>query len=312
MARKTFKIIEGKRLRKGPKTKLKLRNKKTKPVEIKQVPSIRKCLHFTLKQIWQNKKIFFSIVIIYLILNLLFVKGFSNSVDISAVRQQINSSISDNNFLENVILSGYVATSSSSSQQDAVAVYQSIILVIIILAYIWLFRAISAPNAKKIFIRQPFYESMAPLIPFLFVLLIIGLQLIPMFIGLSIYSTVQASGLAVTITENILWATFALFFVFVSFYMLASTFFALIIVTLPNETPIQSIKSAFKVTKFRRFVVMRRLIGLGIIIFISISSFLLFAVSFVPVLAELSLMLAGAFAIPVFIGTTYKMYREIL
>jgi hypothetical protein len=153
---------------------------------------------------------------------------------------------------------------------------------------------------------------MAPLIPFLIIVIVIGVQLLPLVGGVSLFNAVQTNGLATTGFEVALWAIIGIGLAMVSFYFLSASIFALIIVTLPDMKPMTALRSAKKLVAFRRWVIMRRLFGVIVLTVLSFFSLLLLTVWTVPVAAEWVAVLLGGCIIIFLSGFGYKLYRALL
>jgi hypothetical protein len=93
--------------------------------------------------------------------------------------------------------------STTSAAGDVQGMYQSFFLVTSSLALIWLFRQQQAGNKVKM--KDAFYRGMYPLIPFILVLIVVGLQTIPASVGNYLFRTVIDNDLAVNITEQVVW-----------------------------------------------------------------------------------------------------------
>lgn len=284
-------------------------SKRIKPASIKPLPSIFVLVKQTLLHIWQHKLTFGGILLVYVVLSLLFVKALTSSVDVTTLRNQYAEVLG----LSGVVLNGALVAdvTSSGASSDIGSLYQTIIVLITILASIWLFRQTSASD-KTLQIREPFYQGMTPLIPFLMILFVVGLQLLPMIGGISLFSTVQNNGLAVTALETVLWALIAICLAMLTFYLLSSSLFALIIVTLPEMRPMTALRSARKLVAFRRFEVMRKMFGAAIMSIVFYFGMLLLVVSTVPILAEWLALLMGGLLIIFLPGFGYKLYRALL
>src|SRR5690606_28518012 len=118
---------------------------------------------------------------------------------------------------------------------------QMLLLLIASLAIIWALR--KTHGDVKVRARDAFYQGMYPLIPFILVLLVIGLQLLPLLLGSSLYSLVTTNGIAVHAIEQTAWLLLFGGLSLLSLYMLSSSLFALYIVTLPNMTPMKALRS---------------------------------------------------------------------
>lgn len=301
------------RKRKKPKYKSLRLTKRIKPPALKKLPSSFQAIKSSFVVIKKNKKIFLGMIAIYFLLNILFVKGLASSVDVPGLKHQLTSS-NITGFSLNATLVGVVAGTSGSSASEVGNLYQSILVIVSILAFIWLFRhASEAKKTKqKLLARQPYYEGMTPLIPFLLVLCVVGLQLIPMLAGVSLFSVVQQNGLAATGLEVFVWALLAILLTLLTFYMISSSLFALIIVTLPDTKPIAALRSARKVVEFRRLALMRKLFILALLVGLVYLALLMLIIIVLPVIAEWFAVLLAAFILPLGIGSIYKLYRELL
>ena len=153
---------------------------------------------------------------------------------------------------------------------------------------------------------------MYTLIPFIFVLLVIGVQLIPALIGNMLYSTVLTNGLATTPIEQVLWFMIFVLLLLLSAYMLASSLFGLYIVTLPDMTPLKALRSARQLVLHRRVSVLLRIVSLPLIML----SFAL--IIFVPlliiatVIAQPLFIIFSSFAFLVTHTYMYFLYRSLL
>ncbi len=318
MAKKTKKKVEAPivvgtskvRVRKPARARL-FAVRKPKPVHATKLPSTFALLLAAKRHIWRNKKVFFGVLAVFLLLNLIFVKGFSSTLDISGLKDQV-AQTTNNAAGANLALVSVLFGSGNSASSEVGGLYQSIILVIVTLAFIWLFRHTSGEEKQNIKVRQPFYDGMAPLIPFLIVMCVVGLQLIPMLAGLGILSTVLANNLAVTGMEQALWALLALVLTMLSFYLISSSLFALVVVTLPGSGPRAALKDAKQVVVGRRWVVMRKLLLMAISVAVGFALVVFASIALVPGLAEWIFFVMSALLVPVVIGFIYKLYRAML
>ncbi len=310
--KKTKSVVPSKtRVRKTPAYRSFKMTKRIKPPIQKKIPSVPAILRQTISHIWRNKKTFFGILLIYLVLNLIFVKGFASTVDISGLKQELaltaNSGVNINLALVSTLFG-----SGNSAATEVGSLYQTVILILASLAFVWLFRHTNDDSDKKLTVRQPFYEGMAPLVPFLLVLCVVGLQLIPMVAGLGLLSTVLSNGLAVTLLEQVLWSLLALSLTLLTFYMISSSLFALIIVTLPDTTPMAALRSARKVVVFRRWTLMRKIFLMTILVTASFALIVFLSIIAVPFMAEWIFFIVSSVLVPIIIGFVYKMYRALL
>ena len=258
----------------------------------------------------RNKKLFGGILAIYALLSLVLVKGFTSSSNLNLAKAALGNT-RGGSLSDSTALLGNLFSTSGASNPGASA-YQSILFIIFSLAIIWALRQVYAKDPKGVRFKPVFYQSMGPLIPFLLVLGVITLQFIPLAVGTSIVALVVRNGIAVSGLEKSLW--FALLFMFClwTFYMLASSIFALYIVTLPDVTPMQALRSAKELVRFRRWTVMRKMLFLPVILFVLTCLIMLPVVMFWTGAAEWVLFVLGLALVIVGHTYFYNLYREMM
>ena len=265
----------------------------------------------TLKKHW---KIFLFISLLYGLLNLTLVHGFSPLADIDSFKNSLESLFEgDNNsggFSDNVSLLAHTVNAGSSPSGEAGGVYQVLLLVIFSLASIWALRQALA-NAK-FKILDSLYKSSYPLIPFILILFVISLQLLPLLLGSWLYSTLTVNGIAVTVLEKVVWGLLCLSLVMLSLYMICSSLFALYIVTLPSMTPMKALRSARQLVRHRRWEVLRKIMFLPLALIIIGAIIFLPLVSIAPTAVEWVFLALSMFILVIVHGYMYTLYRELL
>lgn len=286
------------------------KNKKFKS-DIK-IPPTRLLFWQTINHIWRHKRIFFAMFLLTVALNILFVKGFASVLDMPTLKKELQETAGIDKLTLGTTLVGVVASSGNSGSTDMASTYQSMFMIIFSLAYIWLFRSTTDSPKLKINLRKIFYNCMTPLVQFLGLLVVVGVQLLPMIIGLSIFTTVQVNGIAVTILETVLWGSLALVLSLLSFHLLSSTLLSLFIVTVPGMTPMSAYKTANKLSKGLHWVIMRRFLVALVLVSLILGLTLLGVVMLTPSVAEWVMVLLSAITLPVVIGMGFKLYKAIL
>jgi len=275
------------------------------------VPGTLAILKQTFKLVIRNKKLFAGMTVIYIVLAFIFIYGFGESFNISETKQKIQDVLgTDQSLTTGVALFTYLVGSSGSGTGEGVAAYQFFLTIIISLATIWAARQLQAGETPRV--RDTFYKGMYPLIPFIFVLLVIGLQLIPLLIGNLVYTTVVQNGLAVTAVEGLLWLLFFVLMALLSLYMLISSVFALYIVTLPNMTPLKSLRSARELVLHRRFSVSLRIVAMPLVFIVFGAIIFIPLLIFVTSLAQILFLLLTSLSLIVFHIYMYTLYRSLL
>lgn len=243
------------------------------PVAAKVYPKLPNVLRLTRmagSKLWQHRKVLAGITIIYGILNLILVQGLAAATDVVSLKDQLNQVFTGNfsQFTSSIGVFVVLIGSAGNGSSQTAGAYQIFLGLVASLAIIWALRQLFADNAIRV--RDAYYRGMAPLIPFVLILLVIAIQLLPMLIGSTIYSVVVANGIAVHAWEQLLWLLVFLALALVSLYMLCSSLMALYIVTLPDMTPLKALRSARDLVKGRRWEVMRKLLFLPLaLLFIS-------------------------------------------
>lgn len=261
--------------------------------------------------LWQHKKLFFGVLFVHAVLQLLLVQGAlgGNFTEASRI---IEDSVGDqwNGLAGGIALFSYLVGSTGQTDTAEANVYQSFLLLLVSLAMIWALRQVLAGHTVRI--RDAYYKGMYPLVPFILVLLVVLLQMIPLLIGVWMYQTVVANGIAVSWIEHAFWIVTLGLFATLSVYMICSSLFALYIATLPDMTPMKALRSARELVLYRRWSVVRKFLFLLFVLFMS------FALVLIPVIV----LYAPAAPIIFYVLTIvtvgfvhtylYSLYRELL
>lgn len=222
------------------------------------LPKARKLFTASVRLLWRHKKVFVGMAAIYGLLNVVLVRGFAGSSDLVQFKSLLDSVFSGvtgkiaGSFTSFIYL---LASSGSNSGSDASSVYQTVLATIASLAIIWALRQVMANRVVRV--RDGFYQGMYPLVQFVLVLCLLGLQLIPLVVGTSLWSTVVGGGIAVHVWEKICWGILCAFGAWWSLRMITATVFALYIVTLPDMTPLRAYRNARQLVYGRRLLVWR-------------------------------------------------------
>lgn len=216
------------------------------------------------KMIWTNRKIFISLAIIYAVLTALLV-GIASQDTYSTLRETLNTTGGD--FLSgswgeigkaSLLFLTAMTGGLSQSLSDVQQIYTGLITLLTWLTSIWLLRNILAGHKVKL--RDGLYSSGSPILSTFIVALLLLVQLLPLALALIGYAAASATGLLAGGVEAMLfWFSAGLLSV-LSLYWITSTFFALVIVTLPGMYPFQAIKTAGDLVIGRRIKILLRLL----------------------------------------------------
>lgn len=247
-----------------------------------------------------------GITLVYLILNILLASGLSNAINnFGIVKDSLGSG---HNFSDAV--RGFGSLLSGSARSQSASFLQSVLIILQSLVIIWALRQLLA--GKKLSVKDAYYKSMAPLVPFLLVVIVVIIQLLPVSLGSALVSLVAStlapgSGLAVVVMGIIIAGLAAW-----SIYMVSSSIFGLYIVTLPDMQPRQALRSAKKLVALRRLVIIRRILFLPIFILLVMAAIVLPLILFVHFLVAPVFYLLSIAVILFVHAYLYSLYRGLI
>ena len=260
-----------------------------------------------------NWRFFGGIALIYGVLLLVFVRGVGGGIDIEATKQSFSELVGQGNQAASTLaLFGVLLSGGDATNNEIVSLYQTIFVIVTSLAVVWGLRQAQSDNKTRLQVKDAFYKGMQPLIPVLLVLMLVTIQLSLISIAASIYTTVIEGGIAVLGIEKALWLLLIGLIILLALYLLSSSVLALYIVTLPNMTPLRSLRAAKKLVEHRRFAIIRRLLLMGIILMLLFGLVVIPAIAYVPVIAEPLFFLLSIVALPFIHAYVYNMYRSML
>ena len=278
----------------------------------KPLPKVRELVKEPINLIFNNKKLFIGLTLVYSALSFVFIKGLGSAFDLVSTKQQIEDYFGNNikDLETSYVLFDHLLKSFNGSLGEVAGTYQLLFSIILILAVVWICRKLYASEKPKV--KEAFYRGMYPIVPFILVLLVITVQLIPSAIGNFLLSTVLTNGLAVTLLEKGIWVLVFILLSVLSLYMITSSVFALTIVTLQDLTPMQALRSARDLVLHRRLGIFGRLLILPILGLLVLGIIFMPLVLVAPLLAEPLFLLASSFGL--IFGTVYiyNFYRKLL
>lgn len=288
--------------------------KLSKPIKHEGPPvrSAFKLFSNSVRHIWRHKKILGGLLVTYALLSLVLVRGFGGGLDIRELQASLSELFAQNESktITTLTVFGALMADASTPVSDAAGVYQSVVLVIMSLAVIWTLR--QTYEGREARYGDAFYKSQYPLVPFLLVLLVISLQLIPLAVGSFLYSLVIGGGLATTIVEQAIWGVLIFLLVLLSLYMLASSLLALYAVTLPNMRPLQALRSSRELVRHRRWAIIRKLLFLPLALLLLAAAVTIPVIVLVPAIASWVFFAFSLLALVVSHSYIFALYRELL
>ncbi|HSX45416.1 MAG TPA: hypothetical protein VLG27_00235 [Candidatus Saccharimonadia bacterium] len=287
----------------------KLKNRHKHPAKL---PSAWQLLQAAADSLWQNRRLFLGITLVYGLLNLILVQGLANSSDVNSLKQNLDSVFHGHfgSLGSSVSVFASLVGSAGNGSSPTAGAYQLFLAVITSLAVIWALRQIFAKAIPSV--RDAYYQGMYPLIPFILVLLVICLQLIPFLLGAEIYSSVISNGIAISTPEKTGFALLFLILTLVSLYMAVSSLFALYVVTLPDMTLGRALRSGRELVRYRRWTVLRKIICLPIALVVVAAIIMVPIIVWITALASWVFFLLTMFSLVATHAYMYNLYRELL
>jgi hypothetical protein len=222
------------------------------------------------KLLIKNRKLFVALALFY---------GFTSALLVGFVSQNNYSELSDtvrelsDQFISGdfgelgnaaVVLTNIVTGTLNTNLTEAQRLFAAILGLLVWLTTVWLLRAILAGKRPRL--RDGLYNAGAPIVPTFALALTLLLQLLPVALAVAGYSAATATGLLNSGVEAMIFWTAASLLGLLSLYWISSTFFALIIVTLPGMYPMEALRTAGDLVIGRRVRILLRLLWLVVTI----------------------------------------------
>lgn len=232
--------------------------------------------------LWRYKKTFLLLALVYALVTAAFVGIVSqaNYEQISETLQETGGQLFSGNWWEvgkaGLLIGTGVMGSLTNTPNDMERSVAIVVGLLVWLTTIWLLRGYMAGKKPKL--RDGLYSAGAPIVATFFVFVVLLIQLIPLALAALALSAASATGLINEGIEAMVFWTVEILLLVISLYWLASTFFALVIVTLPGMYPMRALASAGDLVIGRRLRIFLRFIWLfGI-------TFLVWAIVVIPVI----------------------------
>jgi len=264
------------------------------------VPNVISLSRTTTQLLWRYKLLFLGITAVYAALNIVLVQNvLTNRIIGSLENHTINAGVS-----------GFFTLLGSGSSSNGQGSFQFILFVIASLATIWALRQVSAGHEPGI--KQTYYKGMYPLVPFMLVLLVIGVELLPLSLGAALYSIIISNDIAVNVIEKGFWALVFAGFAAVTLYLIASSLIAAYIVTLADMTPLKALRAARDLTRYRRWVVLRKILFLPLALLLIAAIIIVPVIIILPAIAQVTFFILSMLALTIGHSYLYTLYRELI
>jgi hypothetical protein len=225
------------------------------------------------KTVWKHKKIFVWLAVVYAVLTMIFVGLGSQDTynTLTSTLQDTGSQIFQGNLGQigqaALLFVSIGSSGLTSTPTEAQQIYIIILGLLVWLTTVWLLRNLLAGHKVKM--RDGLYNASAPIVSTFLVALVLIVQFIPFGLAVVGFAAANSSGLlAGGVAAMLFWFAAALLTV-LSLYWITSTFFALIIVTLPGMYPFKALRTAGDMVVGRRLRILLRLLWMLLTIAVS-------------------------------------------
>jgi hypothetical protein len=188
--------------------------------------------------------------------------------------------------------------------------YQTLLFLLVSLAVVWALRQLYAGN--KIRIRDAFYNSTYPFVQVLLVLLMLSIHLIPALAGAFLFSTLVLGGILTVGWQQALMSGASFLLVAWSAYLVCHSLFAAYIVTLPDMTPLKALRSAKDIVRYRRGMILRKLLFLPLALLVLAGLVLVPLAALATTAAAIVFFVLSMVALLVVHSYMYSLYRELI
>lgn len=278
--------------------------------------------------LWKNKKLFLLLILAYAVLTTLIVGIASQATytEYTDALKESGSKLFGGEWWQvgqaGILLSAGVLGTLNETPGDVERLLALFLGIMIWLTTVWLLRAILA--GKKPRLRDGIYSAGAPLISTLLVFAVAVIQLLPVALAAIAYGAASASGLIAEGIESMIFWAFEVLLLTLSIYWMSSTFFALIIITLPGMYPMQAFKAAGDLVIGRRVRILLRFLWLFFLLFVGWGVVMIPLIFFdawlksvwpatadVPIV-PIALLIVASLSIIWMSAYTYLFYRKVV
>jgi hypothetical protein len=310
-------------VKRTPKNPTELRSKKiasstsapkTKPVTTKTAPArFPNCWQITGRAgvvLWRNKRIFFLITIAYIFLDLILVHSFTFNVQ--ALKDSTSEALRHGPAALLGGLGVYSSLFSTAAAAPASSAFQFVLIVLMSLVVIWTLRQVLAREKTSPTLRAAFYSSTSQFVPFVLLFLLIGIELLPLLLGATLYSIVVTNGIVTNLFQHLVFIGIMLAFGALSLFWLTTSAVAMYVVTLPEMFPIKALRSAKELVRGRRLSVARKLLFLPVVLFVTAALIMVPTILIWAPLAQVVFFVLSLFGLIAVHAYLYTMYRGLL
>jgi hypothetical protein len=284
--------------------------------------------HYVNQTLWKNRKALLLLALVYSVFSVVLIGLGSQDTynSLSSTLQTTSQQVFQGNLSQvgqaGLLFLAIAGTGLSSTPTEGQQIYAVLLGLLIWLTTVWLLRNIMAGHRVKM--RDGLYSAGAPLISTFIIAAIFVVQLIPIALAVIGYYAAQTSGLLNGGVEAMLFWIVAALLSLISLYWVTSTFFALIIVTLPGMYPFRALRTAGDLVIGRRVRILLRILWMFLCIIVAWAIVMIVFILLDTWLGSVWAPLQGVPVIPVLIlvlttlsllwtsSYVYLLYRKVV
>lgn len=293
--------------------------RRTKRRKLPAVAPVKATVFSAFKTIRQNRGLFFGLAIIYMAVTYIFIGGIAQD-DFIELKKATAEVFGGNINSVGTAFSLLTSTMSGAFETSLTELQQFLALLIAVMFWLTLVWALRMRFAEqKIKIRDALYNSGAPLVAYMVIMVIIMLQLTPGAVGLFIFSAAQSGNYLQGGVEVMLFAAGAFLLACLSVYWLMGSLLSLVVVTLPNMYPWRALSISSELVIGRRLRLLLHVAVLALVLFLMWIAVLLpvllldswLRADWLPLL-PIAVQALGAFTLMYAATYIYTLYRSLL
>lgn len=275
------------------------RTQKKQLAKSKKIPRAWRILLSSFKTFKDNWRLIGGIALVYGFLSVLLAQG-NTAVSDFALEESSGAFEEATNEFSSYI-NGFGASDS---------LMQMLLSTALTLAVILALRRLKA--GEEISVKDAYYLSMAPLVPFFILLALLFVQLIPMLLASGGLQFALGSGVSASPFEVVIWLVVFVLASTWSFYMLSRTYIALFIVTLPGMTPLQAWRKAKELVLGRRLAISLKLIFMPLAMILILAAIMIPAILVLPAFAGPLFIVLSPLVTTLAIIYLFNLYQETI
>lgn len=229
-----------------------------------QLPGYIAFTHEVINHLWTHRRVFGALILTYMLATAVLVGIASQAIftELASTLEETSSNIFQGGWGEigkaGLLLITGISGNFSPQLSEAQQLLAALLFLMAWLSSVWLIRAQMAGGTPRL--REALYSSGAPIVSTVIVSLLVLVQMIPAAIGIIAYSAALTTDFFSTGVLAMVVGLVAFLLIVLSLYLITSSFFAMIVVTLPGMYPWQALRTAGDLVIGRRLRILLRLI----------------------------------------------------